>query len=1049
MWRFFWQNIRFSYRSHLIIISGVALATAVVIGALIIGNSVRSGLVNGVSESIGNTRIAVKSGDRFFDRTLSSRLSAALNVPVAPVLQMRGSVRNLQKQAEIPKCNVYAVDSTFKYISAEPILWPSDHGVLISENISTKLNVLVGDLIQLSFERATNLPVNTPFVAGSEQTITINVTVQAILTDKFPEKFNLANSQLQSYNVFVSTDLTDRFLKPEKPANIALITSESVNREDVDNELCKIMLPSDVGLLLSQRGHSGTVIHSNRVFIDSTLPERLRADEKKLSYFANSFSNKGDTAWYGFVSSLPDSACGSSQTIINQWLAEKLNLTVGDSLRLGYYVIGPYKKLEERTASFVVKSVVEMDDPIENKDLMPHIPGLTDVGNCRDWRTGVPIELNRIEKADEIYWKQYKGTPKAFINNKTANLLWSNRFGSYTSLVFNADSAAVGKMLEGRLRPDWFGISVENIREKRLFAATHGVDFSQLFLGLSFFLILSAIILSVLLLRRYVEKRKTSDAVLSALGFSNKQIIFLFMTEIMLVVFIGTLFGVLLALGFAKIVLWSMNHFWTSIVGTTIASVKPDLVSVLSGIGFVSITIGTLALLYLLKSSAIAVHNRIRRVIYSNGQKYQKRGRWYFVLLVVACLIVVYFWFTGRTGSVAIVFFVGTLFLISACGMLKHPKRNSQKELGINSVMDLLAFNQRSAKLGSFLLFALGSFLTFIVGLNHKSVSDDYTLRSSSTGGFAFWAETSKTIISVPETYLKPAMFIRKDGDDASCLNINGILQPALLGVPVEMLQKRFTISGNKTWFDLKKRKDSTVFPAFADATVLQWSLYKHIGDTLFYTSENGVKIGFEIIGTINNSIFQGYLLVDREMLQNLYPSLSGANIMLFDALPEQKDMVRHNIERLFAGYGLELISTTQKLEQFLSVENSYLSVFIVLGFWALLFGTVGFGVFIVNDIRSGLWQFQQLKTLGYALRHIKTALFRTYFYLLLKALFGGVCSAILALSVQQHFVIADSLFAIVLILVIGLFGGVVIYLVSSKMLHKSFNLTTYNENRF
>ena len=72
------------------------------------------------------------------------------------------------------------------------------------------------------------------------------------------------------------------------------------------------------------------------------------------------------------------------------------------------------------------------------------------------------------------------------------------------------------------------------------------------------------------------------------------------MTEIMLVVFIGTLFGVLLALGFAKIVLWSMNHFWTSIVGTTIASVKPDLVSVLSGIGFVSITIGTLALLYLL-----------------------------------------------------------------------------------------------------------------------------------------------------------------------------------------------------------------------------------------------------------------------------------------------------------------------------------------------------------------------------------------------------------------------------------------------------------------
>ena len=45
---------------------------------------------------------------------------------------------------------------------------------------------------------------------------------------------------------------------------------------------------------------------------------------------------------------------------------------------------------------------------------MPAFPGLADVDNCRDWKPGIPVDLDKIRPKDEQYWNEHRGTPKAF-----------------------------------------------------------------------------------------------------------------------------------------------------------------------------------------------------------------------------------------------------------------------------------------------------------------------------------------------------------------------------------------------------------------------------------------------------------------------------------------------------------------------------------------------------------------------------------------------------------------------------------------------------------
>src|SRR5205823_3545239 len=84
--------------------------------------------------------------------------------------------------------------------------------------------------------------------------------------------------------------------------------------------------------------------------------------------------------------------------------------------------------------------------------------------------------------------------------------------------------------------------------------------------------------------------------------------------------------------------------------------------------------------------------------------------------------------------------------------------------------------------------------------------------------------------------------FRLRDGDDASCLNLNRAQTPRLLGVNPQLLQARgaFTfaklaagVSAESPWLQLQRAEEDGAVPAIGDLNSILWALGKKVGDTL------------------------------------------------------------------------------------------------------------------------------------------------------------------------------------------------------------------------
>jgi hypothetical protein len=179
------------------------------------------------------------------------------------------------------------------------------------------------------------------------------------------------------------------------------------------------------------------------------------------------------------------------------------------------------RRLVEERREFRIRGILPLEGAALDASLMPDIPGLTDKKNCREWEPGVPIELDRIRDKDQAYWDRYRGTPKAFIRLRTGQRIWNNRFGDLTAVRYpdsGEGPAAIETCLKQGLTPAALGLFFAPIRERALAATSPAVDFGQLFLGFSAFLILAALILTALLFSFGVQQRAEEMGALLAVG---------------------------------------------------------------------------------------------------------------------------------------------------------------------------------------------------------------------------------------------------------------------------------------------------------------------------------------------------------------------------------------------------------------------------------------------------------------------------------------------------------------------------------------------------
>jgi putative ABC transport system permease protein len=305
------------------------------------------------------------------------------------------------------------------------------------------------------------------------------------------------------------------------------------------------------------------------------------------------------------VSSLPNTSLAKNEIILNRWAADDLNAKPGDKIILKYLEIGPLRQLIDKETEFIVKEIIQMDSKWSDATRAPHLPGLSDAGHCREWEAGVPIDLDAIREKDEKYWDDYKGTPKAFVSENAALQMWSNRFGNYTAVRFPTETFNEDKynqLFAQEIDPADLGMAITPIREQGVQAAQNGTDFSGLFIGLSFFLLLAGIILTALLFRFNLESRSSQIGLFDALGFQQKQVRGFFLKEGFVVAMFGGIQGLIVSIFYTSLVFKILNTLWFEIVRTDVLLIKIYPTTLISGL-IISILVSLIAILFRLSGS--------------------------------------------------------------------------------------------------------------------------------------------------------------------------------------------------------------------------------------------------------------------------------------------------------------------------------------------------------------------------------------------------------------------------------------------------------------
>ena len=1045
-------------RANLLTATGVAISTAVLTGGLIIGDSVKFSLEQSAFYRLGRTTHLISTVDRYFRIALAGELAAKGGFEVAPALILEGMAVADGGEERVNKVQITGVDDRFEKIAKSPIyLKLTGNEVILSQNLAERLRLKKGDSFLARIKKASLIPLNAPFVSDAETSVSFRAVVKEIADQHTMGFFNLKNSQTAPYNLFLSLSKLNDLMKFDGKANHLLVSAIQLNNQQISSLLDNCFTTEDAGLKVKAIPLTHEIeITSERVFIDEQIVKAFEPFSTSLpilTYFANSLEFNGNSTPYSFVSTTDDNRLNDNDIIINEWVASDLQAKAGDSITIKYYEIGPLRQLIEKGARFGIKAIVPIEGKYADKDLMPFLPGMSDAGNCRDWEAGVPIKLDAIRDKDEDYWKQYKGTPKAFISLKKAHQLWANRFGNYTAIRIseNAYSETEYKTLfSASVKPANLGVIVTAVKDNGLKAARNGVDFSQLFLGLSFFLLVAALILTALLFLLNLESRQSQMGTLLMLGFTRNQIRKLLLAEGAVVALVGSLFGLVIAVIYTKLIFIALNSLWWEVVRTSVLEIAVHPATLLTGL-LISVFISILTILYSVNRSFKRQAVELQRQ-QDQPQKPMKAAvkKWLmFISLIAATGLVGFQLLVSKQQGAALFFVSGGLLLMGLLLLADHSFRQNRNKITEDFSVGELNRRNRSQNLGRSLtvviLFALGTFLVVTTGANRQDLLSTAGEKKSGTGGFQFFAETSIPVLySMNDkerrlnegisSEFSTAQFSKMDGDDASCLNLNRVSNPAILGADPEMMKGRFSFATNSPeinkdniWEALNDFTGDGVVPAIADQTVILWGLGMNIGDTLKYRNELGDTLRLKLIAGLSPSVFQGYVLISNANFLKNFPTSSGSNLFLIDVPKEKAETTGEELKTIFRDYGWEMTTTAQRLMEFNSITNTYLSIFLALGALGLILGTVGLAVVLARTILERGKEIAMMQSLGFTRKQVVGLLVREYIILLAWGVLIGFISAVVA--VLPNFLTPGSevsFFTILLIVLAIIVNGVI-----------------------
>jgi putative ABC transport system permease protein len=1028
------RSIFYNLKGAVSQIAIIILLAAVITGSLMTGKSVRNSLKRTSFEKLGNTGIIISSGIRYFDPSLAKRMASETSVKCTGVLELDGYCQLFTTGQTAPRVKIYAVENDFFSFQGNENISISKGEVAINEQLASYLGLKVGDELIIRFNAISDIPAEAPFSPGSDPTESLVLKTGNILKSESSGNFSLGISQITPLNIFVNrSDLTDANDKIPKINRLLFDSRQNISITEIYRDLVKVLKPEDIGLKLRFIPKTGGYeMISDRIFIDQLQVDEIRklpvSSYSVITYLANSIAFGDKFAPYSFISALDpllyqDIPEGNG-IIINDWLANDLNAREGDTLHIKWYSPDPLNHLAEKKTDLVISKIVKMQGIWSDSLLMPEFPGIAGSETCSDWDAGVSINMDLIRKKDEEYWKKFGGTPKAFINYKKGKELWGNNFGPATSIRFNSNTSEkdIRAHFEGYLDPYKSGFTFTDLPEESVKAANKSVDFSTLFLSLGFFILLSALILLILVVSTFYDSKKQQVSTLFSIGFSNRDIERILMLETGIIAVTGAILGAFAGGLFNIIIIKALNTVWQGAVQTDALISRLSPLSLV--IGF-AVTIVIILVILKIKSARFLKYlNRPE-----TGKSNKPAAKRNLVISIVSAgitLTLVALSFIHTENSTLLSFLSGIMVFATLILLIRQYYLGNQKS-GINSFKkksqisgSYYSFNPSQA-IAPVLFLAAGLFAVIITGVNRMNISSSMLKPSGGTGGFLLWGESSVPIrdnltspasikgYGLDDADLQDLSLIqarKTSGNDASCLNLNHISSPPLLGIdPSEFIRKEsFSfavkmkgIKRSNPWMTLDYPPANSTIYGIADQTVLQYGLKIKPGDTLKIRTENGQILNVIISAGLKSSVFQGYVIIGNENFIRFFPSVPGNQIFLADGDPELSELYIKTLTERLSEYGVHFESAGEKLASFFVVANTYLSVFTILGGIGMILGVAGLGLILIRNFNQRKRDFGLMLAEGFSLNSIRSIIFGEHVRILLAGIFTGLVSALVA----------------------------------------------------
>ncbi len=1062
-------------RAHLGVVLGLGIATAALVGALLVGDSVRASLRAVALNRLGPIAFALDAGDRFFQQDLAARLnqnSTFASVPLATALSLPGTANRPDLTARANQVRVLGVAPDawprFAHWVDRPDLetWKQGESLFVNDALARQLRVREGDEVLLRVRKPSLLSEDAAITPKDDLTIGFRLKVGRIISTEQLGAFDLRASRPGVMNAFLPLPILATRAGLSNSANLLVMGNApapaALSPGELTNALQTAFELEDAGLRLSITPSGSVQLATTRVFLQASLIESVerawQAQERAhpgarrtriFTYLANLLSSGTNGVPYSMVTAteppLVPENLAPDEMIVTDWLASDLGKSAGDTIDLSYFVMESGASLVEHTNRFKIRAVTSLAGLPDGSLLMPDFPGVAKAESTRDWDTGFPLRYT-IRPQDEQYWRQHRGTPKALISLSAGQTIWSNRFGSLSAFRFTPGPGVTPEAwrdnfrreLRAALDPALVGLQFQPVRAQALAAAEGSQDFGQLFIAFSFFVVLAALLLSSLLFRFNLERRAAETGTLLALGFTSRQVTRLLLVEAVLLSVLGAVLGTLLGLGYARLLLWALTTIWQDATSLSQLQFAATSASLLGG-AVAGAAVGTLTAWLTLRGQS---RRSARELLYEPLEP-AARGQGKISRIIagvgLAGALALGMWAVSHGpnagppaffGAGALLLVGGTAATASLLTFLRAGTHHRPLTFASLSLRNGCRRPRRTLTLVA--LLASGSFLIIAPGVFHLDAARDAAQRDSGTGGFAWVGESALPITQdlnsaggrefygltsdkLADLHLTPLRV--REGDEASCLNLNRAQRPRVLGVDPDAFRGRFHFSSVAPGLDLAAGWDllrpkpspgkEDEVPVIGDAASIQWAMGKRVGDLLDYQAENGRKVQLRIVGAVANSMLQGNLVMDEQRFRELFPSSSGARLFFIDLASNAKSQATNAVAELARGLadtGLELYPAQRRLQEFNAVQNTYLGTFQMLGGLGFLLGSAGLGLVVLRNLEERRGELALLSAAGFSPSRLQKLVLLEHTLPFLAGLALGTASAALAVAPALFF---------------------------------------------